>query len=128
MKKALSTENRMDSLKYIWVIKYNQVLGDVLYACSTGEVAREKVLMLVNENRHRFNEYPEDRPTENDLQYSRMADDELLGWWFEYTELAEDISIKRVQLLNSADDDKPAEDGEDSFEDDLFKDDSFEEL
>ena len=29
-----------------------------------------------------------------------MSDEELLGWWFEYTEAGEDISVQKLEILS----------------------------
>jgi hypothetical protein len=90
----------MDNVDYVWVVKYNQVLGDILYVCKTEACASGQAEMIVENNRHRFEEYPEDKPREQDLPYSRMSNEELLGWWFEYTEAVEEISVQKLQVLS----------------------------
>ena len=66
----------------------------------THSMGSNKARVLVKDNRHRFDEYPEDTPRDGDLQYSRMSDEELLGWWFEYTEAGEDISVQKLEILS----------------------------
>ncbi len=90
----------MSSANCVWVVKYNQILGDVLYVCQTEALATEQARILVRDNRHRFDEYPEDTPRDGEIQYSRMSDEELLGWWFEYTEAGEDISVQKLEILS----------------------------
>ena len=92
----------MGSADYVWIVKYNQVLDDKIFVCKTKACAHAQAEMIVKDNRHRFDEYPEDKPKDEDLQYSRMSDKELLGWWLEYTETAEDIHVEKLVVLSDA--------------------------
>ena len=56
----------MNKPQWVWVVKYNQVLGDIIYVCETEACANEQARLIVKENRFRFDEYPEDRPPKSD--------------------------------------------------------------
>ena len=90
----------MNEMEHVWIVRYDQILGDILYVCKTEACAHAQAEAIVKGNRERFDEYQGDKPRNDELPYSRMNDGELLEWWFEYTETNEDIQIEKLEVLS----------------------------